>query len=218
MSLIYFPGCKYTAHSPINNDKIQNYLKKRFDMHITGCCSTSMSGVSDEDIAVYICPTCGAFLQEHSPQIKSISVWEILDEDSDFSWPNYHGEVIAVQDCWRAYDNRALQNAVRSILSRMNIVTEEIEASYDKADYCGISLLKPYSPRYERFAPMRFIENAGDKFIPHTEEEQRVLMQKHCAQFKTDKVVCYCTGCLEGLSIGGVNGIHLMDLVMNLVQ
>ncbi len=56
------------------------------------------------------------------PQIKSISVWEILDEDNDFPWPDYHDEAITVQDCWRTYDNRALQNAVRSILSRMNII------------------------------------------------------------------------------------------------
>ncbi len=58
----------------------------------------------------------------------------------------------------------------------MNIITEEIEASYDKADYCGISLLKPHSPRYEGFAPVRFIENSGNKFVPRTEEEQRILM------------------------------------------
>ncbi len=62
-----------------------------------------MNGVSDEDIAVYICPTWVAFLQEHSSQTKSISVWEILDEDNDFPWADYHGEVITVQDCWRAY-------------------------------------------------------------------------------------------------------------------
>lgn len=38
-------------------------------------------------------------------------------------------------------------------------------------------------------------------------------MQEHGKQFTTDKVVCYCTGCLHGLKLGGVNAVHLMDLI-----
>jgi len=43
----------------------------------------------------------------------------------------------------------------------------------------------------------------------------RHFLKEHCKQFENHTVVCYYTECLEGLNIGGANGIHLMDLVVN---
>lgn len=214
MSHIYFPGCKYTTHAPKISKYLSQYMHERFDMTVTGCCSVNYKKLTQQDTAVYVCPTCNAILQESAPQTKSVSVWEILIKDDKFKWPDYHGKKITIQDCWRTYDNKDMQYAIRAILKRMNFETLEISASYDKADFCGTSLLKPQSPRYEYLAPVRFIEKAGDKFNPHTESEQIKMMKNYCQQYKTNTVVCYCTGCLEGLQIGGVNGVHLMDLVM----
>ena len=39
------------------------------------------------------------------------------------------------------------------------------------------------------------------------------LMKKHCAQYETDVVICYCHYCLEGLIAGGVDGRHLAELL-----
>ena len=215
MSFIYYPGCKYTNRAPENSKKLTEYLHERFDMKITGCCSTYYRSLSSKDTAVYVCPTCCAILQESAPQAEIMSVWELLNEDDKFPWPNYEGKEVTIQDCWRTHDNRPMQDAIRSILRRMNFQTVEIQEAYDKANFCGISLLKLQSPRYERLAPKRFIEDAGDKFIPCTEEDQIRQMKAHCLQYQTDTVVCYCTGCLEGLQIGGAHGVHLMDLVIN---
>lgn len=161
-----------------------------------------MDKISNTDIAVYVCPTCSAFLQEHPSKINSRSIWEFLDKDNNFPCPDYNGKTVFIQDCWRTYDNDSLHKAIRNILTKMNLTIKEIEASHNKADFCGITLLKNYSPRYKKFAPLRFIENAGDNFIPHTEEEQNISMKEHCKQFENHTVVCYCTGCLEGLNIG----------------
>lgn len=214
MSLIYFPGCKYIAYSPENSTALKKYLDKRFEVTVAGCCGAHYASLTHRDTAVYVCPTCFAILQESAPQAKALSIWELLIDDDQFPWPDYHGKEITLQDCWRTRDHRRMQDAVRAILVRLNTRVIELDASYDRADFCGVSLLKPRSPRYQYLAPIRFIQNAGTKFSPHTEEEQIALMKLHGAQYSTDTVACYCTGCLEGLRIGGVHGVHLMDLVM----
>ncbi len=213
MSVFYFPGCKVTLHSPENSRKIRQYLMQRYDMRSAGCCNTQLDRLTGSQTAVYICPTCGAFMKEYTPETASSSVWENLENDDAFPWPDYGGEAISVQDCWRSFDNRPMQNAIRHILKRMNVEVVEIGENFEKTNFCGISLMKPQSPRYARFAPVRFIERAGEKFIPKTEPEKTEKMKKHARQFTTAKVVCYCTGCLEGLEIGGVNAVHLLDLV-----
>ena len=214
MACIYFPGCKYTAHSPEKSKQLSEYLEKKMGIGTTGCCSIHYKDLTEEDTAIYICPTCRAILQESAPQAKLMSVYELLMEDGDFPWPDYKGTKITVQDCWRIYDERPMQDAVREVLKRMNFSVFEIEDSFEKADFCGISLLRPYSERYEYLARKRFIEDAGNKFVSYPPEEQKRIMEQHCAQYKTEFVTCYCTGCLEGLELGEAKGIHLMDLIM----
>lgn len=215
MSYIYFPSCKLTAYLSESSKKIQDYLGEKYGMNITGCCRPNHNKLTEQDIAVYICNTCAAFIREDAPQAKAISVWEFLAEDDEFPWRDYHGEKMTVQDCWRVYDNRTQQDAIRKILERMNIEIVEIENNFEKTDFCGTSLLEALSPQNGEFAPIRFIENARDKFIPHSKEDQEKIMKEYCTQFTTDKVVCYCTACVQGVKLGGVKGIHLLDLMMN---
>lgn len=213
MSTIYFPGCKYTIHSRENSRKIRQYLIRQHGIRQTGCCRTGLDTLSAEDTILFVCPTCSAFMQEYTPQNRSLSIWEILEKDDAFPWPDYGGDRMTVQDCWRSFDNRPLQDAIRQVLKRLNAEVVEMEKNYEKTDFCGSSLMKTQSPRYFQFAPVRFIENAGDKFIPVPAEEQERRMQEHGKQFTTEKVVCYCTGCLHGLRLGGIDAIHLMDLM-----
>ncbi len=213
MSTVYFPGCKYTIHSRVNSRKIRQYLIRQHGIRQGGCCSVRLDTLEKDDTAVFICPTCSAFMQEYTPDNRFLSVWEVLENDESFPWPDYGGEKITVQDCWRCFDNRLMQDAVRHILARMNVETVEIAKNFEKTDFCGSSLMKNQSPRYFRFAPVRFVKNAGDKFIPLPPEEQEKRMQEHGKQFTTEKVVCYCTGCLHGLRLGGVDAVHLMDMI-----
>lgn len=156
MSAVYFPGCKYTIHSRVNSRKIRQYLIRQHGIRQTGCCSTGLDTLREEDIAVYTCPTCSAFIQEYTPKNRSLSIWEILENDDAFPWPDYSGDTVTVQDCWRSFDNRPMQDAVRHILGLMNVETVEIAKNFEKTDFCGSSLMKTQSPRYSRFAPVRF--------------------------------------------------------------
>lgn len=212
MAVYYYPSCKFTAFSPKTSDQVSNYLARRFGMTIQDCCRPAHLLMTEQDTAVCVCNTCAAICSEDSrAQVKSL--WEILQNDDEFPFPDFHHEPMTLQDCWRCYDRRAEQDAVRSILKRMNVDIVELDENYEKTRFCGTSLHQPLVQANADFAPKRFIEEAHGMFLPKTEEEQKALMKEHCRNIKTDKVVCYCVPCTKGICTGGKQGLHLLDLM-----
>ncbi|HHX37068.1 MAG TPA: hypothetical protein GX717_03705, partial [Clostridiaceae bacterium] len=116
-------------------------------------------------------------------------------------------------DCWRTYDRRAEQDAVRKILHHMNIEVVELAENYDQTEFCGYTLYEPCIPRNAAMAPRRFLEQAQGKFIPHSESEKRALMEAHCQQFETEEVVAFCHYCQAGLELGGMRVAHIAGLL-----
>lgn len=39
------------------------------------------------------------------------------------------------------------------------------------------------------------------------------LFRAHCAQIQTEKVVCYCKFCTDGINMGGKTGLHMLELL-----
>lgn len=33
-------------------------------------------------------------------------LWQVIDRDPDFKFPDYHGEKMTLQDCWVAFEKR----------------------------------------------------------------------------------------------------------------
>ena len=62
---------------------------------------------------------------------------------------------------------------------------------------------------------MHYVEQAQNKFLPHTPEERIAIMKEYCNQFTTRAVVCYYHYCLDGLVLGGVDGRHLAHLLFS---
>ena len=134
-------------------------------------------------------------------------------QDTQFPFPDYSGLRVTLQDCWRMRDRSATHDAVRSILTKMNIQYVEAAKNREYSDFCGTSLYRPQVSRNETLAPKHYKEGCEGLFMEHTEEEQRDIMKKYCEQYQTDMVVCYCHYCLEGLLTGGVNGKHIAELL-----
>lgn len=206
-----FPGCKYTLHDPLGSEKLQAYLRARLGAETAGCCSADYGKPGAGDTSVFVCPTCAAILEESAPLAQTVSVYECLAGDGDFPWPDYGGARMTIQDCWRTRDHRAMQEAIRHILKRMNIEAAELPQSYEKTDFCGATRFQVPSPRYERLCPRRLVEQ-GD-FRPLPPEEQRRLMEENGKRYQTETVICYCTGCMTGVEMGGHRAVHLLDLM-----
>ncbi len=235
----YIASCVFTSQFPELSLRIQDYIRSRFGYDIVRCCvpkykledfasrmpegelrekwvSLPDSGAFEAGDKVYsLCHNCNNIIDEMHPGTDVYSLWELIDSDPDFPFPDYTGLTVTVQDCWRSRDRKGEQAAVRSLLNKMHISYEELDERGENTRFCGKSLYRPQPPRNPKLAPKHYVEGAEGLFVPHTEEEQVQIMQDYCKCFKTDTVVCYCHYCLEGLKAGGKDGRHLAHLLFS---
>ena len=232
----FVASCVFTEGEPELSRKVQAYVKRRFSLPIIRCCVEkykvqefenrmpewyqdewkSIKHFSDYPAGstmVSICHNCSAIYEERHPDIKRQSIWELILEDDNFPYPDYHGEKMTVQDCWRSKENRAEQDAVRELIRRMNIDIVELAENHERTKFCGYSLYQPQPPRNPKLAPKRFLEGAKGLFQEHTKEEKKRLMEEYCRQISTEKAIAYCHYCIRGLNLGGKQGIHLARLL-----
>lgn len=214
MATVYFPSCKFQAGYPETSKKLAEYVNKRCGMAITGCCRGNLQLLKEEDTAVCICNTCSAFCDESSKAREVVSIWEVLAQDDKFPFPDYKGEEMALQDCWRAYDKRSEQDAVRELMGKMNIRVTELPENYERTGFCGTSVLQIPPAYYGEFAPKRFGKDAPSYFFqPYTDEDKRKGMRSHCGGIAAEKAACYCVSCANGINLGGKKSVHVMELL-----
>ncbi len=233
----YIASCVFTAQFPELSLRIQNYVRERLGLTVVRCCVPSYrikdfenrmpegelrehwhglpdSGRFDADDEVYsLCHNCNNIIEEMHGNVKVHSLWELLDADAAFPLPDYRGMKVTLQDCWRSRDRREEQDAVRSLLKKMNVDFIETSPNREDTTFCGASLYRPQPPRNPKLAPKHYVDGAKGLFQPHTVEEQTQIMKDYCRRFTTEKVVCYCHYCLEGLRMGSVDGVHLAQMM-----
>ncbi|MBQ7479746.1 MAG: hypothetical protein IJT01_12770 [Selenomonadaceae bacterium] len=232
----FVAGCVFTEEEPELSRKVQRYVREKFSLPVIRCCVNKYKVAEFEQrmpewyreewkdvkhfenfptgsVMVSICHNCSAIFEEQHPDIKRQSIWELILEDDDFPYPDYHGEKMAVQDCWRSKENRAEQDAVRELMRRMNIEIVELAENHGETKFCGYSLYQPQPPRNPKLAPKRFSEGAKGLFKEHTEEEKKLLMEEYCRRIPTEKAVAYCHYCIRGLKLGDKQGLHLARLL-----
>lgn len=104
-------------------------------------------------------------------------------------------------------------DAVRNLLAKMRVEVIEPAKTKEQTEFCGASLYRAQPPRNPKLAPKHYVDGAAGKFIPHSPEEQKEIMQEYCRQFCNNKVVCYCHYCLEGLLMGEADAVHLAAML-----
>lgn len=87
------------------------------------------------DTVYSICHNCSAILEETKPEVNIKSVWELILEDRDFPFPDYRGQTVSIQDCWRPRNNDAEQAAARKLLEKMNFDVRELPQNHEDTDF-----------------------------------------------------------------------------------
>ncbi len=87
-----------------------------------------------DDTALVVCNNCAAIIEENTEATIEF-LWQVIDQDSDFQFPDYQGEKMTVQDRWVAFEKRYVQDAVRSLLRKMNIEIVELEKNLEKLHF-----------------------------------------------------------------------------------
>lgn len=233
----YIAGCVFTAKYPELSGKIQDYIASAGTISTVRCCvpgwktkiyedkmprgelyerwrALPQSHVFTPEDAIWsLCPNCMNITEEWRKVKEVHSLWEWIDRDRNFPFPDHRGLCVTLQDCWRMRERSETHRAVRSLLEKMNISFQEIPMNRGSADFCGKSLFRPQVERNPELAPIHYKENAKGLFAAHSEEEQNRIMQEYCRQYQKEPAVCYCHYCLEGLLAGGARGIHLAALL-----
>jgi len=200
----YFPSCNFTKASMKTAIKVRKYFKER--MNVGGCCLHDCKTYNDDDIGIIVCQRCR---QELEPKLDIISIWEYLDQDEDFVFPDYHGVKMNIQDCYRDREHPEVHEAMRSILRKINVDYIEIENNRENADFCETLYCVPKSDELK--AEVAKYPNTETLNLP--EDLKLALMKEHVSQYSQEYIVCDCNRCLKGIQLGGGKGIHLLDLV-----
>lgn len=212
MAAQFFPSCKVTAQFKEASRLAAQYVERRFGISPIGCCRTNHRKLESGDQAIVVCNNCAAIIEENT-SARIVSLWEVIDQDDGFVFPDHHGERVSVQDCWIAFERRNVQDAVRSLLGKMNFAVVELDEHHERTKFCGVNLLSPCTKSNAALAPGRYVERFPHMFTPMEPDAQAAHFREHCARIGTDRVVCYCKFCTDGINMGGKEGIHIIELL-----
>ncbi len=212
MAYYYFPSCKVSAQFQEASRAAGEYVSRKFGIEPAGCCRPGHRKLKAGDTALVVCNNCAVIIGENT-EASVMSLWQVIDRDPDFRFPDHHGERMTLQDCWNAFDRPDVQDAVRSLLHKMNIEIAELDENRENSKFCGVNLLSPCTESNAALAHKRYVEQFPHMFTPMGPDEQIRHFRKHCGQIETEKVVCYCKFCTDGINMGGKRGIHLLELL-----
>jgi hypothetical protein len=200
----YFPSCNFTADSPEAAKKIKEYMAQK--MSVSGCCRFDNKYTFD-DTALYFCQACREVLEK---KMDTYSIWQYLDAQSDFVWPDYSGLKADLQDCWRDREHPEIHKAVRNILKKMHIDYVEMAENKEKSVFCGDLHFEPETEETKLLK-----KSYGDAPVfEYSEDDKRVLMREEVNKLSTGNAICYCNRCKKGIIMGGGKSVHLMTLAM----
>lgn len=191
MKRVFAPGCALMIYKPEFGKKVLDFLNKEFghiDEHLT-CCRHEPNLEKGTQI-INTCAGCDRRYRQLYEGISTISLWELLVESQTFSFPDYNGRKMTVQDACPTRDQKRVHDAVRALLKRMNISLVEPEKTRDKGTCCGDS--------FYGVLPV---------------EEVKEKMMKRALEMPVDDVVVYCVSCCKSMHIGGKKPRYMIDLL-----
>lgn len=209
MQAIYFPSCNFTKASPRAAEKIRAYLGER--MAVAACCRVDKLEYPRDSTAVYFCQACRETLEDRAPeQFPLQNLFVYLTEDPEFSWPDYSGLIVTVQDCWRDRQHPEIFAAVRKALKKMGVSVVEMAENREKSVYCGNLHFEPKDP-----GNAALLAEQGDKPLFQLPEElQARLLREQVEKFPCELAVTCCNRCTAGIRLAGGHAVHLLELAV----
>lgn len=209
----FFESCTVTRTHPRASARLARYMKDRHGIDTAGCCRVGRTSLTPDDTAYAVCHTCSVILRESSGVGQVDFVWQIIDDDDRFEYPDLRGVELAVQDCWVTADRSDEHAAVRGILRKVGARVVELADSMERTKFCGTRLLAECAPRNRELAAGRLVHDAASVTRPMSEIEAAREMRSYCASLPSCRTLCYCAVCENGLAVGGHDHIHLIDLL-----
>ncbi|MBR4163921.1 MAG: hypothetical protein IKR11_10390 [Solobacterium sp.] len=212
--IYYVPGCDFNRNHPEEGRMIKEFILSG-NVKLGQCCRKEIDYLKKGDTLITNCTLCDMMFAERCPDIQVISTYEYLLNEERFVWPDYEGEAITLQDCWRARNNPSIQEAVRKCLTNMNMHVVEMDENRNNSRYCGVWLNNPPAEDCVRLAPNTFYDLEKNYRKLLSAEEQKTKMEAWVSQYTTERTAVYCNGCEKGIRLGGGNPVHMIELLVN---
>jgi Fe-S oxidoreductase len=202
----FFPGCQLGALNKGHAIKAFDYLSRRFDAGlILGCCGAPAYWAGDEKrldenteklrkawegmgnpTFVFACASCERIFEQFMPEMKRVSLYELLADDPSVKPVQTYGEAAVFDPC-AAGENEAMQKSVRLLAERSGTKLEELREPFRCCGYGGhMQLANP---------------GLYDEITAHRAEA-------------SDKpYIAYCANCREVFDSRHKACVHILDMV-----
>ena len=205
----FYPGCQLGASKPEHVLKSYDLLTEKYGSGIIlGCCGAPAYWAGDEarlraniektrqawngmgrPTLVFACATCKSLFNVFLPEIKGVSLYELL-ADTHGILPTRAFPEAAVFDPCAARDDKGMQAGVRELAGKAGIALEELREPNRCCGYGG---------------HMRIANPALYDEITH-----------HRAEASEKPYIVYCANCREVFASKGKQCAHILDMVFGL--
>lgn len=206
---VFFPGCQLGASNPGHLLNAYDYLWKKFNAGLyVSCCGAPAYWAGDEvrmnknkekilrdwtgmgkPVFVFACATCESIFSEFMPEIKRVSLYELMAADDDIK-PAGVFSAAAVFDPCAARQDQAMMEGVRTLALRAGIALEELK---DKNKCCG------YGGHMKTANPGLYEEITGNR-----------------SRASDKPYIVYCANCREVFASREKECGHILDLVFGM--
>ena len=209
---MFFPGCQLCATMPEYVERSYDYLRHTLtDVGlILGCCGAPADWVGQKELfneakdkflssfvdfgnptLILACSTCYDIFKNHYPGLNIISLWEVYDK---YGIPK--GDLlklkdeIAIHDACTARHEDPQQEAIRSILAKLDLSYHELDYSQNKTTCCGFGGLMTFA----------------NKEVSIRAIDRRINESQH-------PYLVYCAMCKDRFSWRSKETFHILDLI-----
>lgn len=193
MKRIFAPGCALMLYKPNLAEQVYSLLKENeviSDM-LSTCCKHEPN-LQEKTEVINVCPGCDKRYSRDYEMTTTISLWEVLNESSFFTFPDYQGQKMTILDACPTREKDRVHEAVRSLLLKMNINLIEPRKTKKRGTCCGDSFYG---------------------LIPV--DEVKTKMEERASEMPAEDIVVYCISCIKSMYIGGKKPRYLIDLLFN---
>jgi hypothetical protein len=187
------PGCALSLYKPEMENRILDFLNRAYgDTILHKICCRHEPRLPEGSLIVNVCAGCDRRFRSLYAGITTVSLWEIIDGQGAFDFPDYGGFQMSLHDPCPVRERPPVHRAVRSLLRKMNVDVIEPAFNGPRSVCCG-----------------------DDAYPAAPIETVRGLMKKRADSMPREDVAVYCVSCVKAMHIGGKRPRHLVDLLMN---
>ena len=218
---LFFPGCQLGASNPEYVIHAYDYLRGKQSSTglLLGCCgapaewageTAAMSELCTEirniwvDFGqpeiVFACPSCKKMLNKYLPEIKLVSLYEMILRHGlpgDVLQDNTVSDETAsknfsIYDPCSSRNDSVMQESVRKLVTMAGYSLEELPSSGQKANCCGF----------------------GGHIYPANKDLAEKIAENRIS-LSENPFVTYCINCHDIFTVNGKKCAHILDLIFN---